>query len=118
MVPLLRRKIVRTPLGQVIVGNPDNDRYEDQPVLLLINVGGEDHYGAAGQNQWPLQAVSQSIDVRGNDTYSAGPASTHSFGAGMCGIGLLFDMSGDDRYRLSAKNGCGSAHDAQAPSDR
>ncbi len=92
---------VQTPLGRVVVGNTGNDRYDGRPAVLVIDLGGNDHYGAAGQNHWPLQAVSMSIDVEGNDTYSAAEPSTHSFGAGMCGIGLLFDLKGDDRYRAA-----------------
>ncbi len=83
--------LTNTPLGEVIIGGPGNNHYTGKMPLLLIDVGGDDHYSFLEYN--PLSVV---IDVSGNDTYESSDSAP--LGAGIMGMGFLIDVAGDDQY--------------------
>ncbi len=87
----------KTPYGWILVGNAGANRYEDVPILALIDIGGDDDYifrrPTEGLGQRPLQII---VDLAGDDLYQcegiSGP------GSGVMGIGVLLDRRGNDRY--------------------
>ncbi|MBW2244379.1 MAG: hypothetical protein JRH01_20535 [Deltaproteobacteria bacterium] len=83
-----------TPLGRVRVAGRGPDHHTGE-FLLLIDLGGDDIYREVGRALQPNQ-ISTVIDLAGDDTVlweqTPGP------GAGVMGIGLWIDLSGDDRY--------------------
>ena len=99
-----------TPLGTVIIGSKKEDievSFGEDPVLL-IDLGGDDIYSFQMSDSLRKieHFVQVGIDLGGNDNYY----STQSFrqGAGYLGIGLLYDLEGDDDYRsLNHSQGCG-----------
>ncbi|MCH9674959.1 MAG: hypothetical protein K0U93_26190, partial [Gammaproteobacteria bacterium] len=128
-----------TPLGLIDIASAANDVHYDQgkPVLLRIELGGNDTYwGSVGVNPRGLP-LGLNIDIQGQDRYqypgtaaapnaawlpedSAGRRRTENLapvtlstqsrqGAGRSGIGMLFDLGdGDDSYlSLRASQGYG-----------
>ena len=106
----------KTPAGWVRIRDAADHRHDDlQPVLLFIDLGGDDTYaGPVATNIAGDNPVSIAIDVAGNDGYLA-PSEDRRFagdgrfgrisisddyrqGAARNGIAMLFDMSGDDTY--------------------
>lgn len=93
-----------TPLGKVGVAGVGNDMHSGE-YLLLIDLGGEDHYADVGR---PLSksGVSMVVDLSGSDDVRwhdrPGP------GAGVFGINLWADMQGNDRYQ-GGNMGAGAA---------
>lgn len=90
---------IKTRFGWVIFsdGRPQVHAEQDG-TLLIIDTGGDDTYASAGANGGRGQTVSVGIDLGGNDTYRAPPNRLSSFGAGILGIGVLWDDGGDDHY--------------------
>ena len=90
---------VRTRWGEVILADarPTTHAY-DEPTLLIIDVGGNDTYANAGAAVGSSHPVSIAIDLAGDDVYQASPDALGSFGAGILGVGLLWDDAGNDRY--------------------
>ncbi|MBI4711766.1 MAG: PDZ domain-containing protein [Planctomycetes bacterium] len=109
-----------TPFGKIIISGKGNSRYLDQaaasPALMrgnaaiIIDLDGDDFYanrlGSSTKNQ-PFSII---IDYSGDDRYSS--YENGSQGTGIMGIGILFDMDGDDTYiwmvkiPIKAKNLC------------
>ncbi|MCU0723012.1 MAG: hypothetical protein MUC63_05265 [Planctomycetes bacterium] len=90
-----------TPLGRVAVAGPGKDEHPAGRYLLLVDLGGDDVYGAgAGGAAWG-QFASLCVDLGGNDRYAAEKGAPPSFGAAWGGVGLLFDVAGDDVYEAS-----------------
>jgi len=79
-----------TPLGPIILAGTGQSWFRE-PAAVLIDLGGDDFYTHASRR--PFSVV---IDLGGNDQHQA----TFEFaqGFGLCGIGLLFDEAGNDRY--------------------
>ncbi len=131
---------IETPAGVVVIAGGGDDVHEgqDTPVLLLVDLGGDDVYlGGAGATLDGDNPVSVAIDVGGDDTYgydevpdehdgaalvsdedgrsSSGgyhpsASETGRQGSGRHGIGLLYDLGGTrDSYRsLRMSQGFGS----------
>ncbi len=60
-----------TPLGRISIART-HEPHDDAP-LLLIDLGGDDLYRAAGANASPTQRVSVAIDMAGDDRYVSLP---------------------------------------------
>jgi len=78
--------------GKVAIGGSGRDRYTGY-YALIVDVGGDDEYELAPPDSalsFPVQVI---IDASGNDRYEG------RVGAGMFGVGLLLDLTGDDTYR-------------------
>jgi hypothetical protein len=118
MENLTRERIVlRTPLGQIVIGGSGDDLYSGKMPLLLIELGGNDQYrfeeysplgvliDLSGDDQYyssktcwlgaGILGLGFLIDQKGNDIYRG---DDFSFGTGFFGVGLLFDGQGNDRY--------------------
>lgn len=137
----------------VVRGTGDDVWTDAGALLLSVDLGGDDVYTTSvGANQGAQQSVSVHIDVRGDDIYAypgaevvADPsrlppdaagrfdlpphardisASTEGRqGSGRAGIGLLFDLGGNDSYRSLrasqgyAHHGVGVLYDAAGDDD-
>jgi hypothetical protein len=90
---------VNTDLGWIVLADGRNNAHRyDGPVLLIIDTGGDDTYANAGANADPQHSISLALDLAGNDAYRADPQTVGSFGAGILGVGILYDLAGDDVY--------------------
>jgi hypothetical protein len=81
----------------ILIGGSGANRYSGRPADVIVDLGGPDVYEdvfVCGDTSHPLSVI---IDVSGDDEYSTtgvgGP------GAGIGGVGVLFDGSGNDVYR-------------------
>lgn len=84
-----------TPLGWVRIRGGGDDVIDARGTWLVVDLGGNDRYtgGAAGGPETPVAAM---LDLSGDDTYDAGDGAAQ--GAGACGVGVLLDAAGKDRY--------------------
>ncbi len=77
------------------------------PLSIHIDLGGDDHYIAdsiASQGVGIL-GIGILYDVAGNDIYEG---KEYTQGFGMFGVGILADMAGDDKYKAElSSQGCG-----------
>jgi hypothetical protein len=100
---------VPTPYGEILLGAKGKSEHGAERFLLLIDVSGNDRYlpgSACGSGDYPLSAV---IDLRGNDIYeSKGEPGQAGAGAGVGGVGIVVDVTGDDQY-LAEQYGAGFA---------
>ena len=85
-----------TPLGQIVVDTTgQNNRYRLSAPLLVLDVGGDDHYEFLPGSD--SHRISVLLDHQGNDHYSAAsPGADPS--AATLGYGILWDTQGDDHY--------------------
>jgi hypothetical protein len=98
------RLVHHTAQGLIVIGGPGPNTYDlDQPVALIIDLGGDDLYrgsiGASGDADHGNAAV---IDLSGNDVYEAAPL---GLATGRLGVGLVVDYAGNDVYRLHSGGG-------------
>ena len=103
----LRDVRIPTPHGDVLLGASGKSEHGAEPLLLLVDVSGDDRYlpgSACGSGAHPFCAV---IDVRGEDCYEAtGEPGGAGAGAGVAGVGIVIDLRGDDRW-LAEQYGAG-----------
>ena len=86
-----------SPIGDIAILGMGSQVYAKTDALL-IDLGGNDRYHAAmGVGHLTPGGISVAIDIGGDDIYDH---KTQSFsqGVGCLSIGLLFDISGNDRY--------------------
>ena len=88
------------PFGKIIIGGKGNDRYQEN-AAVIIDIGGDDFYanqqgGSVYETGKPDQPFSIIIDFAGNDRYSSYRYGCQ--GAGVLGVGILYDDVGDDIY--------------------
>ncbi|MCF7858621.1 MAG: hypothetical protein K9N07_04775 [Candidatus Cloacimonetes bacterium] len=88
-----------TKYGEIIIGSSDDNIYS-RDFAFMIDVGGNDTYrcragGALGVLSNPFSFV---LDLEGDDFYFNEDRSI-SFGSGFLGIGILYDLNGNDVYR-------------------
>jgi hypothetical protein len=87
-----------TPYGRAVINGRGDNLVNGDYCLFIIDFGGDDTYtGPAGATSRPGHGVSVLIDLEGNDIYKS-ENMTPSFGAGILGVGLLYDATGSDRY--------------------
>lgn len=86
--------LLRTPEGRILIGSPGPDVF-DQEADLVLDPGGDDVYRPAALAAEP-GAVRVVADLGGDDRYSG--SGFGSAGAGVLGIGILYDLAGDDVY--------------------
>ncbi len=88
-----------TPFGRIVLKGSDNHHTDGNDCLLIVDFGGDDVYtGPVGATSRPDRGISLAIDLDGNDNYKDDELQTPSFGAGILGVGLLYDADGSDRY--------------------
>jgi hypothetical protein len=86
-----------TSLGTVVLRGTESDTSPVGSSLLLIDTGGQEHYGAVASTDYD-HAVSIAIDLAGDDTYGETIDTVGTLGAGLFGTGILLDASGSDTY--------------------
>lgn len=98
-----------TPFGQIILRGTNDNTTDASDCLLLVDFGGDDTYtGPVGATSRPDRGISIAIDLDGNDNYDNDKLEAPSCGAGILGIGLLYDAGGSDRYHGRVMTqGCG-----------
>jgi len=96
---------IQTNLGWVAFTDTKRHQHDYKgPVLLIIDVGGDDKYVNAGANADRQHPISICIDLAGGDNYLAPADAVGTFGAGLLGVGILWDESGADRYEGQARS--------------
>ncbi|MEM6368444.1 MAG: hypothetical protein AAF851_09080 [Myxococcota bacterium] len=107
-----------TPIGRVALHLQTNSDLHELAgdVALFIDAAGDDHYlGRIAANTDPRVPAAVVIDLGGNDRYGPdayeltdpslpfetvlGAENSFSQGFGLLGVGLLYDLQGDDLYR-------------------
>ncbi len=84
-----------TPWGWIRIRGGANDTIDGTNSLLIVDLGGDDHYHGAVAASSSTQPLSLLLDLAGNDSYTS---TVPAHGAGLCGIGVLIDAAGNDRY--------------------
>jgi hypothetical protein len=87
---------IDTPLGALIIDtNVSDNRRNIVTPLLLVDVGGNDHYNFLARPSG--QRVSIVLDIGGNDSYLANDVASCP-AAAILGFGILWDSAGNDHY--------------------
>jgi len=87
---------IGTPLGDIVIGTWGDDVYRE-PAFILIDPAGNDTYlNRAGASSETINGIGIAFDLGGDDSYVARDA--FAFGAARCGFGILVDEAGDDGY--------------------
>ena len=81
--------------GAVIIGGSGRNVYK-VPAAVIIDLGGDDLYTGEAGLVHGRQQISALIDLNGNDEYLA--TGLFAQGSGILGIGILYDLAGDDLY--------------------
>ncbi|MDP7113568.1 MAG: hypothetical protein QGH45_16495 [Myxococcota bacterium] len=88
-----------TPYGRVVIAGSGNDLHTCTDCMLLIDLGGNDTYEmAVGAPPDPDLPLAVAVDMAGKDEYRPAPFGLPTQGAGAMGVGILWDVAGDDRY--------------------
>ena len=95
--PVAARILWPTPLGRVLIAGTGGDEHGCADCLAVVDLAGADTYGA-GAGAGPGQRISVILDLSGDDTYRGGGPGEPVQGAGVFGVGLLWDGGGNDRY--------------------
>ena len=92
---------VKTKYGELIIGGKGENVYS-RDFAFIIDLGGDDTYRcrAGGALGTLGDSYSFVIDLDGNDIYFNEERSV-SMGSGFLGIGILYDLSGNDVYRAT-----------------
>jgi len=80
----------------------------NNPLSIVIDLGGDDKYitdSAFSSHGAGILGISVLYDASGNDTYIG---KEYTQGAGLFGVGILYDGAGDDTYKAELSGqGCG-----------
>jgi hypothetical protein len=114
---------IDTPAGAIVIGGKGNNTYQldqmpnvavvidldgddvynegtvgtDRPVLIVMDVGGNDAYRGTkpGIQGAAVVGISMLVDLAGDDVYQAQDIAQ---GSALAGVGILIDFAGNDRY--------------------
>jgi len=92
------RCIIETKWGKVGLYGSKNDIINDDYCLLIDFGGNETYTGNIGSSLSPDKPIGISIDFEGDDIYIG----EGSLAKGVLGIGVLFDLQGNDKYRTES----------------
>jgi tetratricopeptide (TPR) repeat protein len=98
-----------SPIGNLIIKGQGQDvDMGSGDAAIWIDLGGNDRYtGRTSARPAAPGGVSLLIDIEGNDVYDTGRG-RYSQGFGCLSIGMLVDMTGQDKYRAgNMAQGCG-----------
>lgn len=99
---------METALGKIQILGTGSDVAEG-PFFLTLDLGGNDRYlGRSGVPPSLSQPIGVVVDLGGDDAYEGGPGPV-SIGCGLFGLGAIFDLAGNDRYR-SREAGLGAGY--------
>jgi hypothetical protein len=94
---------VADAMPALCIGGDGSNTYEES-AFVHIDLGGDDVYRGAVATAAFIPPVAVSIDLSGNDHYLSvreGGQLAPVQGSAIVGIGLLLDVSGDDRYTIT-----------------
>lgn len=84
-----------TPWGWIRLRGGGDDSVDGEGALLVVDLGGDDAYTGPVAASNAERPIGLLLDMSGDDRYeSDGPAQ----GAGLAGVGVLIDVEGDDAY--------------------
>jgi len=86
-----------TPLGEIRITGTGNDVIPGG-AFCAVDLGGDDRHEGAVAASSAKRPIAISLDRRGNDTYTCETEDLPAQGVGLVGIGVLWDVSGDDTY--------------------
>jgi hypothetical protein len=86
-----------TPWGRVVVTGSGNDEFDvgEAGALLVVDLGGNDHWSGRVAASDPGLTVAAMLDLGGDDHYQG---ADRAQGSGVCGVGVLLDAAGDDQH--------------------
>jgi hypothetical protein len=87
--------VLSSKAGPVIIGGAGRNIYKTS-AALIIDLGGDDLYTGKTGVVLGGQQISAIFDLDGNDEYLA--TELFAQGSGILGIGLLYDLAGNDLY--------------------
>ncbi|GEM_PF-5830441 len=116
--PRTSTPIFKDPFGFVILGSTGDDTYSGQDPILVVDPAGNDHYNVRTAAACPDLtdefavcnglAVAVALDLAGNDVYTYNGAPSLAQGAGILGgLGVLYDVAGDDQYHSTMTRSSG-----------
>ncbi|MFW9770223.1 MAG: hypothetical protein ACFFEM_15510 [Candidatus Thorarchaeota archaeon] len=89
-----------TPYGRIVLTGRDSNQIDGTDCLLIVDFGGDDTYsGPIAATDRPDHGITLAIDLAGDDTYTQDDETQPSCGAGILGVGLLYDADGSDQYQ-------------------
>lgn len=107
---MVQRYEQMTPIGRVVIAGVQPHEHGCSDCLLLIDLGGDDTYAMpAGAPPDPDLPLSVTLDMAGHDTYLPSPYGLPTQGAGVLGVGILWDVRGHDIYRADGPLAQGAA---------
>jgi hypothetical protein len=86
----LQPEVIESEVGKIVIAGTGDD-WHKEPAAVIVDLGGDDFYTAEAAG--PLSLI---IDLAGDDAYQA--TFDYAQGAGLLGVSLLYDVSGNDRY--------------------
>ncbi len=96
---------VNTPLGRIVVnGSRNHEITSRKKYLLIIDAGGDDIYRTGGCSSSYAYHTGIIIDRAGNDQYLPDSSLVIGPGGGVMGLGLVYDLGGDDLYRGGSRS--------------
>jgi hypothetical protein len=111
---------IQTKHGWIVCTGPGVDTIAPtySPLLAVIDAGGDDVYlGRTASTMAPRQYFSIVIDRNGNDRYES-RGDTAAICAGVLGVAILVDVSGDDRYIAKTLSIAAAFHGVAVMQDR
>ena len=98
VAPQLQPGTIQTRFGTIGIGGPGRDVWDcaKNHYALIVDLGGDDIYTGYCGAPAPGKRVGVIVDLGGNDSYSSNKR--FGVGAAPCGIGLIYDVAGDDTY--------------------
>jgi hypothetical protein len=97
--------VKKTDIGTVVIGGEGKSIYTEQ-AAIIIDLGGDDLYGAGVAASGPEYPFSLCVDFSGDDVYACRKAA--GLGFGFLGAGILVDLAGNDTYTGAfLSQGCG-----------
>ncbi|MHC4802350.1 MAG: CRTAC1 family protein [Planctomycetota bacterium] len=88
----IRGAYLYEPVGWIVIGTEQANRYDMARVAAVVDAGGDDEYYATGLRL----GCRMIIDLEGDDLYTGTPQ--QGPGGALLGVSLIDDRAGDDRY--------------------
>ncbi|MHC4142992.1 MAG: hypothetical protein ACYSUF_14390, partial [Planctomycetota bacterium] len=88
----IRGAYLYEPVGWIVIGTGQENRYDMARVAAVVDAGGDDEYYATGLRL----GCRMIIDLEGDDLYTGTPQ--QGPGGALLGVSLIDDRAGDDRY--------------------
>ena len=91
-----------SPLGPIVITGTAKDEHRERRPFLGVDLGGDDQWLAPVAVATANQPLSLLLDLGGSDSYVADQNDGPSQGTGILGVGILMDSAGDDHYKIDS----------------